>query len=79
MVKMPYVQELPPKSGYPQIPYKRHIPVRGVGAAGCFGILAIGGFMWWVHAHSTKRTALFIENENKLRLAGEYFFLQLFF
>ena len=45
-VKLPYVMEMPPKGGYPQIPYKRHIPVRG----GSMGGLVVGGVFIWMMA-----------------------------
>merc|ERR1712159_220153 len=38
-VKLPYVQELPPTQGYPKVPYKRNIPVRGGSMA------AVAGFV----------------------------------
>ena len=47
-VKLPYVQELPPKQGYPQVPYKRHIPVRGMSLTALAGWMIASGFVWHI-------------------------------
>ena len=59
--KMPYVQEMPPKGGYPQIPYKRHIPKRGLTTAGSFFFAA--GIMFWNHVNMKIQQRVWMQSE----------------
>merc|ERR1711970_373326 len=59
--KMPYVQEMPPKGGYPQIPYKRHIPKRGLTTAGSFAFACAA--MWWNHLNIQEQKRIFKQCE----------------
>merc|ERR1712228_1054574 len=64
-LKMPYVQDMPPKGGYPQIPYKRHIPKRGLTTAGSF--IFAGGVFFWNHLcwKEQRRLWEYLESENQ--------------
>merc|ERR1711879_773369 len=69
-LKMPYVQDMPPKGGYPQIPYKRHLPKRGLGTIGCF---VAGGMSFLFHSISTqeqKRIMYLGDNEDQQSMAA---------
>merc|ERR1711997_1355677 len=56
--KMPYVQEMPPKGGYPQIPYKRHIPKRGLTTVGSF--IFAGGVMIWIQSEMENQQSMVV-------------------
>lgn len=59
-VKLPYVQELPPKQGYPQVPYKRHIPVRG----GSMAALAAFVVVTWYQGKQSELVTEMYDNIN---------------